>query len=206
MVYAEFLGKGGHIHCNSLFYIWKTRTRAGVIKGSEKTLQSGSKALSREEYLGLSFRAYPTFSTQRDVVYDLFDLYSRQQRASGDRDAADRSEPFLTNFAPPFWLFRSVLELILWYLCSTSKAEHFLEYRLTSCKGRNIWSGFVADFLSVMLMKFKTISSLIPLVCGFLSRNLVAHRNPSAPRVMSKSKWLVLGRWYRSDNCDGKLF
>ncbi|KAF7797816.1 hypothetical protein EIP86_009022 [Pleurotus ostreatoroseus] len=63
----------------------------GVIKGSEQTLKEASGYLSRETYLNLSCRANATHSHQREIVYDLFEAYTKLKRIRRDYDAADRS-------------------------------------------------------------------------------------------------------------------
>jgi hypothetical protein len=62
----------------------------GVIKGSAAT-ESDLGSLSRDEYLQLSHKKAPTFtSEQREKVYDLYLLYEKQKKRNGDRDGIDR--------------------------------------------------------------------------------------------------------------------
>lgn len=59
----------------------------GVIKGSEETLSSGRRFLSREQYLKLPLRSYQTFAKNRDDLYTVFERYQKRKR---HLDIADR--------------------------------------------------------------------------------------------------------------------
>ncbi|TCD65379.1 hypothetical protein EIP91_002743 [Steccherinum ochraceum] len=62
----------------------------GVIKGSERALQTRAGYLQREEYQQLG-RRIGTFQSDRSVIYDLFQLYLVYKRRRGEYDAADRT-------------------------------------------------------------------------------------------------------------------
>ncbi|KAG6867452.1 hypothetical protein C0993_002572 [Termitomyces sp. T159_Od127] len=62
----------------------------GIIKGSENTTTSDHGYLDRKTYEELSERTQPTFATQRNTVYSIFEAYQNQKRQQGDYDAADR--------------------------------------------------------------------------------------------------------------------
>ena len=90
------------IRCSYLLNLWvisftlsrvarlSTVFFVGVIKGSEQTLLSETGCLSREDYMNLSHRSRSTFSTQREVIYTLFQKYQRMKAERFDYDAADR--------------------------------------------------------------------------------------------------------------------
>ena len=59
----------------------------GVIKGSEDTIGMKDKCLGRESYKSLSIRNQATFAHKRDVIYDLFEAYTKRKIGY---DAADR--------------------------------------------------------------------------------------------------------------------
>ncbi|KAH9949530.1 hypothetical protein B0H21DRAFT_881892 [Amylocystis lapponica] len=65
----------------------------GVIQGSEKTLLHG--CLNKTTYINLSHRQYPTFSSIRDTVWQLFEKYSKKKRERYEYDAADRTHMIL---------------------------------------------------------------------------------------------------------------
>ncbi|KAI5120221.1 hypothetical protein M0805_000036 [Coniferiporia weirii] len=67
----------------------------GVIKGSEQTLYSKERFLSREDYISYSCRGQATFANQRERIYDLFESYQKRKADRGDYDAADRSHMIL---------------------------------------------------------------------------------------------------------------
>ncbi|KDQ30332.1 hypothetical protein PLEOSDRAFT_155016 [Pleurotus ostreatus PC15] len=67
----------------------------GIIKGSEKTLTSPEWFLDHSAYMGLGHRAFSTFADNRATVYEIFLAYTKQKRANGDYDAADRSHDIL---------------------------------------------------------------------------------------------------------------
>ncbi|KDN37502.1 hypothetical protein RSAG8_10101, partial [Rhizoctonia solani AG-8 WAC10335] len=62
----------------------------GIIQGSELALQSSTGALSRDEYAGLSHRK-SSFASQRDRVYDLYELYRKRKKFLGGYDSAERT-------------------------------------------------------------------------------------------------------------------
>ncbi len=62
----------------------------GVVKGSEATLGTKEGRLTRTVYTSLSARSYPTFASQRDNLYSLFEAYVRLTRNRGECDPADR--------------------------------------------------------------------------------------------------------------------
>ncbi|KAI5810335.1 hypothetical protein BZA77DRAFT_172956 [Pyronema omphalodes] len=62
----------------------------GIIKGSAMT-ESRLEYLTKEEYLDLSHKQAPTFTTQqREAVYSLYLLYEKRKKLNGDRDGIDR--------------------------------------------------------------------------------------------------------------------
>jgi hypothetical protein len=62
----------------------------GIIKGSAMT-ESYLECLTRDEYLELSHKRAPTFTTQqREAVYELYLLYEKRKKLNGDRDGIDR--------------------------------------------------------------------------------------------------------------------
>ncbi|KAH8834741.1 hypothetical protein DL96DRAFT_1592 [Flagelloscypha sp. PMI_526] len=67
----------------------------GVLKGSEEACRSEGHYLQRSAYEKISHRAQWTFSTQRGVVYTLFEQYLKQKNDNGDFDAADRTHYIL---------------------------------------------------------------------------------------------------------------
>lgn len=62
----------------------------GVIGGSEESLGSDSNHLDKETYENLSARTQYTFSSQRDIIYALFQTYQKRKKLYGDHDTADR--------------------------------------------------------------------------------------------------------------------
>ena len=62
----------------------------GVIEGSEETIGTKLRCLSRESYKLLSVRSQGTFSHKRDDIYDLFLAYTGLKKQRRDYDAADR--------------------------------------------------------------------------------------------------------------------
>ena len=62
----------------------------GVIEGSEDTIGTKHRCLSRESYKSLSVRSQGTFSHKRDDIYDLFLAYTGLKKQRRDYDAADR--------------------------------------------------------------------------------------------------------------------
>ncbi|KAF8535500.1 hypothetical protein BDD12DRAFT_892638 [Trichophaea hybrida] len=79
----------------------------GVIKGSA-TNNSTLRSLSREEYLGLSDKQAPTFSSQRAQVYDLYSRYENQKSVYGDKDSTDRVKSLLKILDTDSELKRSI--------------------------------------------------------------------------------------------------
>ncbi|KAG8732236.1 hypothetical protein FRC11_014976 [Ceratobasidium sp. 423] len=67
----------------------------GIIEGSELALQSTTGALSREEYTSLSHRK-SSFASQRDRVYDLYELYRKRKQFLGGYDSAERTHALVT--------------------------------------------------------------------------------------------------------------
>lgn len=59
------------------------------MQGSEAALGSKTGALSREEYTSLSHRK-SSFASQRDKVYDLYEIYRKRKQQLGGYDAAER--------------------------------------------------------------------------------------------------------------------
>ena len=62
----------------------------GVIKGSEGTIQTKNGRLDRETYVSLSSKSQPTFSDQRNLLYDLFERYLSLKKSFQEYDNADR--------------------------------------------------------------------------------------------------------------------
>lgn len=60
-----------------------------LTQGSEFTLGSKSCALCREAYASLSHRK-SLFDSQRDRIYDLYEMYRKHKHQLGAYDAADR--------------------------------------------------------------------------------------------------------------------
>ncbi|KAI6101328.1 P-loop containing nucleoside triphosphate hydrolase protein [Pisolithus sp. B1] len=67
----------------------------GIIKGSEKSLEFDDGALDKNTYCGLSSRSNPTFSGQREVVYAIYEAYSKLKRQHQHHDVADRTHAIL---------------------------------------------------------------------------------------------------------------
>ncbi|CAE6534820.1 unnamed protein product [Rhizoctonia solani] len=63
--------------------------------GSESALHSATGALSREEYTSLSHRK-SSFASQRDRVYDLYELYRKRKQLLGGYDSAERTHALVT--------------------------------------------------------------------------------------------------------------
>ena len=62
----------------------------GVIKGSEDTIGTKNRCLSRKSYKSLSVRSQGTFSHKRNDIYELFVAYTKLKRQRQGYDAADR--------------------------------------------------------------------------------------------------------------------
>ncbi|KAF9818488.1 hypothetical protein IEO21_02726 [Rhodonia placenta] len=71
----------------------------GVLKGSEEALTTKTGYLDREEYLRLSPRRQVMFAGQREVIYDLFQVFLKRKKLRGDYDVADRTRALLRNIA-----------------------------------------------------------------------------------------------------------
>ncbi|KAI6143839.1 P-loop containing nucleoside triphosphate hydrolase protein [Pisolithus thermaeus] len=69
----------------------------GIIKGSEKSLGFDNGALDRKTYCDLPSRSNPTLSGQRNVVYDIYEAYSRLKCQLQHHDVADR----FVNYTSP---------------------------------------------------------------------------------------------------------
>ncbi|THH16781.1 hypothetical protein EW146_g3907 [Bondarzewia mesenterica] len=69
----------------------------GVIKGSQESLKYRKRRLDRTAYNNLSFRTRPVFADRRDVLYSLFESYSKRKIERDDRDAADRTHEVLNG-------------------------------------------------------------------------------------------------------------
>ncbi|KAI6153131.1 hypothetical protein BKA82DRAFT_4349614 [Pisolithus tinctorius] len=67
----------------------------GIIKGSEMSLQFDDGTLDKNTYCGLPSRSNPTFSGQRELVYALFEAYSKLKRQRQHHDVADRTHAVL---------------------------------------------------------------------------------------------------------------
>ncbi|KAI6165390.1 hypothetical protein EDD17DRAFT_225914 [Pisolithus thermaeus] len=67
----------------------------GIIKGSEKSLEFDDGTLDKNTYRSLPSRSNPTFSSQRELVYALFEAYSRLKRQRQHHDVADRTHAVL---------------------------------------------------------------------------------------------------------------
>ncbi|KAG8744274.1 hypothetical protein FRC10_010437 [Ceratobasidium sp. 414] len=67
----------------------------GVIEGSEPALESTTGALGREAYTSLSHRK-SSFASQRDRVYDLYEIYRKRKQTYGGYDAAERTQALIS--------------------------------------------------------------------------------------------------------------
>ncbi|KAI5997877.1 hypothetical protein F5J12DRAFT_895738 [Pisolithus orientalis] len=67
----------------------------GIIKGSEKSLGFDDGILDKKTYCGLPSRSNPTFSGQRELVYAVFEAYSKLKRQRQHHDVADRTHAVL---------------------------------------------------------------------------------------------------------------
>ncbi|KAI6133857.1 hypothetical protein EV401DRAFT_2204741 [Pisolithus croceorrhizus] len=67
----------------------------GIIKGSEKSLEFGDGILDKSTYYTLPSRSNPTFSGQREVVYAIYEAYSKLKRQRQHHDVADRTHAIL---------------------------------------------------------------------------------------------------------------
>ncbi|KAF8594569.1 hypothetical protein BDV93DRAFT_549191 [Ceratobasidium sp. AG-I] len=67
----------------------------GVIEGSEFALEAKNGALSREDYAGMSHRK-TSFASQRDRIYDLYEIYRKRKQELGGYDAAERTQALIS--------------------------------------------------------------------------------------------------------------
>ncbi|KAI6166607.1 P-loop containing nucleoside triphosphate hydrolase protein [Pisolithus thermaeus] len=67
----------------------------GLIKGSEKSLEFRNGALDKATYSNLSSRSNPAFSGERNVVYRIYEAYSKLKRQRQHHDVADRTHGIL---------------------------------------------------------------------------------------------------------------
>ncbi|KAG2131228.1 P-loop containing nucleoside triphosphate hydrolase protein [Suillus bovinus] len=67
----------------------------GIIKGSQHTLTCPEGALNRPKYLRLSHRSHPNFASQREILYDIFEYYTKIKRQRRHHDVADRTHAIL---------------------------------------------------------------------------------------------------------------
>ncbi|KAG9101942.1 hypothetical protein FS749_001473 [Ceratobasidium sp. UAMH 11750] len=68
----------------------------GIIEGSEPALESTTGALNREAYTSLSHRK-SSFASQRDRIYDLYEIYRKRKQAYGGYDAAERTHALIST-------------------------------------------------------------------------------------------------------------
>ncbi|KAI5983593.1 hypothetical protein EDD15DRAFT_2487286 [Pisolithus albus] len=67
----------------------------GIIRGSEKSLEFDVGTLDKKTYCSLPPRSNPTFSGQREIVYALYEAYSKLKRQRQHHDVADRTHAIL---------------------------------------------------------------------------------------------------------------
>ncbi|KAI5986328.1 hypothetical protein EDD15DRAFT_2373322 [Pisolithus albus] len=67
----------------------------GTIEGSEKSLGFHDRALDKNTYCNLPSRSNPTFSSQRHIIYAIYEAYSKLKHQRGHHDAADRTHAIL---------------------------------------------------------------------------------------------------------------
>ncbi|KAG1799293.1 uncharacterized protein HD556DRAFT_1287696 [Suillus plorans] len=70
----------------------------GIIKGSEHALTCPEGILDRPAYLLLSHRSNPNFANQREILYDMFEYYTKMKRQRRHHDVADRTHAILKVF------------------------------------------------------------------------------------------------------------
>lgn len=88
MIFSEFMGKFPR-GVTGYVAVTDTKLSAGVIKGSERALESECGFLNRSQYIESS-RRQGAFADKRDLVYTLFEAYAKLKRARQEWDAADR--------------------------------------------------------------------------------------------------------------------
>ncbi|KAG1862479.1 P-loop containing nucleoside triphosphate hydrolase protein [Suillus tomentosus] len=67
----------------------------GVVKGSGHALNCPEGVLDRPHYLCLPHRSNPNFASQRKILYDIFEHYTKIKRQRRHHDAADRTHAIL---------------------------------------------------------------------------------------------------------------
>lgn len=67
----------------------------GVVKGSGHALNCPEGVLDRPNYLGLPHRSNPNFASQRKILYDIFEHYTKIKRQRRHHDVADRTHAIL---------------------------------------------------------------------------------------------------------------
>ena len=61
-----------------------------MIKGSEQALNSEQGYLDQETYSGIRRRSHATSDEQRELIYRIFEAYTKRKKEYGQYDAADR--------------------------------------------------------------------------------------------------------------------
>ncbi|OJA13247.1 hypothetical protein AZE42_12316, partial [Rhizopogon vesiculosus] len=67
----------------------------GIIKGSEYALSCSGGVLDRPNYLRLPHRSNPNFANQREILYDIFEIYTKIKRQRRHHDVADRTQAII---------------------------------------------------------------------------------------------------------------
>ncbi|KAI0089831.1 hypothetical protein BDY19DRAFT_992789 [Irpex rosettiformis] len=67
----------------------------GIIKGSEESVDTEKGHIDQETYMNVTRRQLGTFTSQRDVVYWLFEEYTKMKQERAEWDAADRTHKLL---------------------------------------------------------------------------------------------------------------
>ncbi|KAG1851820.1 hypothetical protein C8R48DRAFT_361252 [Suillus tomentosus] len=70
----------------------------GIIKGSEHALTCPEGILDRPTYILLPHRSNPNFANQREILYDMFEYYTKMKRQRRHHDVADRTHAILKVF------------------------------------------------------------------------------------------------------------